>query len=525
MRLPLYSLRTAIMAQLVLLIMAAMLLIHVAEVKFSEKDQIASKVQAARMVVAAMEQDIRLLMGQGRGDFREICREPLLRRSMEVILSAGGFSDPTLVDSTGRLCGEGNEPFDGLVLGQAREALNGGWSSTLSGSTWGVIWLSPKDLLVSAPLYFEGRLLGAAAFKAPLTPIYQALRKAQRVIIAYILLDTLVLTLVGILLLSRIVVKPIHKLLKVAGEYKDGRVVSLPEETATNEIGELSRSLTGMLKRLEENKGELKAHIASLEKANRDLQQAQSDLIRSEKLASVGRLAAGVAHEIGNPLSISLGYLELLKKGDVSEEERRDFTDRLETEVTRINRIIRQLLDFSRPAGSRPQEVHVHEVLRNTIHILAPQPMMQEIELRFVPEAREDLLLADPGRLQQVFLNILMNAADALLGEGSGKGSAGEKRILVRTWDANGSITVEFTDTGPGIPSEELMRVFDPFYTTKEPGKGTGLGLSVCYRIVEEMGGSIQAECPEGAGATFCVTLPLANRNDCLTQSRKDAMV
>lgn len=506
------------MAQLVLLIMAAMLLIHVAEVKFSERNLTEARIQAGRMAMAALEQNARNLSMQAGS--RELGREPHLRESMAALLSPGGFSDPILVDPRGDLCWEGGEKADPQLLGLAREALTGGWCSRLSGSTWGAIWLSPRDLLLSAPLHFEGRLIGAAAFKAPLAPIYASLRKAQKVIIAYILLDTLILTLVGIWLLSRIVVKPIQKLLKTAGEYKDGRVISMPAETATNEIGELSRSLSGMLKRLEENKGELKAHIASLEKANAQLQQAQSELIRSEKLASVGRLAAGVAHEIGNPISISLGYLELLKKGDVSEEERKDFTDRLETEVARISRIIRQLLDFSRPAGARPEEMHVHDLLRSTMNILRPQPMMQEVDLQFLPGAEDDLLLADPGRLQQVFLNILLNGADAL----SENGAAGaERRILIRTGNAGGGITVEFTDTGPGIPKGELTHVFDPFYTTKEPGKGTGLGLSVCYRIVESMGGSIHAESREGAGATFLVTLPLAG--GILTQSRKGAKV
>jgi two-component system, NtrC family, sensor kinase len=506
------------MAQLVLLIMAAMLLIHVAELKFSEKSLIDSKVQAGRMAMAALEQNLGLLTGHGKGELREAGRDPLLFNRLHALLAAGGFSDPALVDSRGDLCWEGTGTTDRQVLGLAREALQGGGSTILSGSTWGVIGLGPKDLLISAPLYAEGRLLGAAAFKAPLAPIYASLRKAQKVIIAYILLDTLILTLVGIVLLSRIVVKPIHKLLKIAGEYRDGRVVSLPAETSTNEIGELSRSLTGMLKRLEENKGELKAHISSLENANAQLQQAQSELIRSEKLASVGRLAAGVAHEIGNPISISMGYLELLKKGDVSEEERRDFTDRLETEIARINRIIRQLLDFSRPASGRPEEMHVHEVLLNTMNILKPQPMMQEIELLFLPKAEDDRLLADPGRLQQVFLNILMNAADALSEDGGGSGG-GKKKIFVRTWNGGGDITVEFTDTGPGIPSGELTHVFDPFYTTKEPGKGTGLGLSVCYRIVENMGGAIRAECREGEGATFLVTLPLQKPRGDVSQS------
>lgn len=496
------------MAQLVFLILAAMLLIHVAELKFSEDSLTQSRLQACRMVMFALQENIATLLRSKGGDLREPLADPFLHQSMAGLLSKGGFADGLLIDARGKVRGSGDATQDDHILGLAREALETStWSSRFVGTTWGVVWLAPRDLLVSSPLFYQAKMIGAAAFRAPLTPIYETLRSIQKVVIAYILLDTIVLTLVGILLLSRIVVRPIRKLLKIASAYTDGRTVPLAVEGSTNEIGDLSRSLTLMLKRLDENKRELKDHIASLEKANTELQQAQRDLIRSEKLASVGRLAAGVAHEIGNPISISLGYLDLLKKGDVTEEEKQDFMNRLEVEITRINRIIRQLLDFSRPSRAKPEETHVHEVLSKTLNILGPQPMLQEVEVRYRPEAGDDLLFADPSRLQQVFVNIILNAGDALSLEGCS--CVQEKTLLIRTSNSDEKITIEFTDTGPGIPQEDLTHIFDPFYTTKEPGKGTGLGLSVCYRIVESMGGMIRAESPNGQGATILVTLPL----------------
>jgi signal transduction histidine kinase len=364
-------------------------------------------------------------------------------------------------------------------------------------------------MVLSAPLFFEGRPLCGLSVRTSLRPIYESLRESQKLILLYILLDTLILTIVGVVLLSRIVVKPIRKILGVAREYKGGDQIPIPAEASGDEIGELSRSLHFLLKRLEENKGELRNHIASLEKSNRELRQAQSDLIRSEKLASVGRLAAGIAHEIGNPIGITLGYLELLRKGDVSEEERRDFLGRIEHEVTRISRIIRQLLDFSRPSSGRLQKTRVHPLLVGTVNMLKPQPMMQEVEVRFDLEAARDEVLADPGRLQQVFLNLIMNAADALEEKGA-DGSGGAERFLgVRTGNVGDAVEIEFTDSGPGISGEELGRIFDPFYTTKEPGKGTGLGLSVSYRIVEDMGGAIRAESAPGKGTTLRITLPV----------------
>ncbi|MGE5838826.1 MAG: ATP-binding protein, partial [Deltaproteobacteria bacterium] len=344
-----------------------------------------------------------------------------------------------------------------------------------------------------------------------LLPLYDTLRSSQTVILVYILMDTVVLVFVGYVLLSRIVVKPIDKLLAMTGAYKDGFMVPSISESSKNEIGELTRSLSHMLRRLDENKRELQSHISSLEKANRDLRQAQDEIIRSEKLASVGRLAAGIAHEIGNPTGIILGYLDLLNSGDLTEAEKKDFLIRIESEIVRVNRIIRQLLDFSRPSSGEPVKTGVHDLLKTTLAMLEPQPMMGGVQTPLELKAQKDIVLADPNQLQQVFLNIILNAADALA---EGKDEAGPKHLKIRSEKVEGTIELRFSDNGPGIHDKDLLHIFDPFYTTKEPGKGTGLGLSVCYRIVEGLGGMIRAESKSGEGATIIVTLPLYEERD-----------
>jgi phosphoglycerate-specific signal transduction histidine kinase len=199
----------------------------------------------------------------------------------------------------------------------------------------GVVWLAKSDLTISAPLLREGRTIGGITIMGSLEPIYHNLRSSQGLILLYILLDSLILVMVGMVLLARIVVNPIHKLLKMTEEYKGGEMIPTLGEASRNEIGELSQALSIMLRRLDENKNELQAHIASLEKANKELQQAQDEIIKSEKLASVGRLSAGIAHEIGNPIGIVLGYLDLLKSSDIREDERTDYLNRIESEVAR----------------------------------------------------------------------------------------------------------------------------------------------------------------------------------------------
>jgi signal transduction histidine kinase len=321
-------------------------------------------------------------------------------------------------------------------------------------------------------------------------------------------LDALILAVVGIYLLSRIVVKPIQRLLKLTAGYKEGDLIPSIAESSRDEIGRLTRSMNIMLKRLDDNKRELKDHISSLEKANRDLQQAQNEIIRSEKLASVGRLAAGIAHEIGNPIGIILGYLELINKNESTEDEKKDFLNRIQSEITRVNQIIRQLLDFSRPSNGEPEETHIHELIKNTVNILTPQPVMGAIRIDYQLEATSDEIIADPNQLQQVFLNVILNAADSLAGKENAEAKDLGKVLTILSVDAGDAMELRFEDNGSGMSEEELVQMFDPFYTTKEPGEGTGLGLSVCYRIVEGLGGTIRAEGVKGQGTTIIITLP-----------------
>lgn len=509
MRFPVYSLRTGIMAQLTFLIIAAMLLINVVMVKFAERDLIQERLHTGRLLIRAVEQNLGPLIAGKTKKITEADLDFDFRKGVGRMLADSGFSDILLVNQ------EGNKIFStdyslgaeehGLV--SAREALSTGiWAHHFSGTAWSVIWLSKSDVRISAPLSLDGRLLGAMTISGSLLPLYETLRSSQMVILFYILMDTVVLVLVGYVLLSRIVVKPIDKLLTMTGAYKDGFMVPALPESSKNEIGDLTRSLSHMLRRLDENKRELQSHIASLEKANRDLRQAQDEIIRSEKLASVGRLAAGIAHEIGNPIGIILGYLDLLNSEDITEVDKRDFLNRIESEIIRVNRIIRQLLDFSRPSSGEPEKTRVHDLVKMTLGMLEPQPMMEGLRTTLELKAQKDTVLADPSQLQQVFLNIIMNAADAL-GERKGEAPAGQ--LTIRSESIEGSIELRFSDNGPGIPEKELLRIFDPFYTTKEPGKGTGLGLSVCYRIVEGLGGTIRAESKTGEGATIIVSLPL----------------
>ena len=398
------------------------------------------------------------------------------------------------------------------------------------GRSWGVFWLQPKYAVVQVPYFREDHWLGSLSILIDLTPVYQELRGTQSFIWLYVLINTVLLVFIGTNRLWRITGKPIQRLATRAEAYQpeDEHVFHLSSDEG-NEMTRLSRSLNQMTSRIEEDREILRGTVASLEAANLDLKQAQQDIIRAEKLASVGRLASGIAHEIGNPIGIVSGYLELLKQNPEDVGDRSEFIQRAEVELTRISGIIRQLLDFSRPTDDSRENVSMHRLIDDVVDMLKCQPMMADIDMRIRYQAEEDQVVANSQQIRQVLINLLMNAADAIDVDTNGAGG----HILLETRSnrqetsaAAAGFHIEVCDNGAGIPDDHMANIFDPFYTTKDPGKGTGLGLSVCYMIVDGLGGRIRAENRSEGGSWFTISFPLppadapvANGKDALTDA------
>ncbi len=381
------------------------------------------------------------------------------------------------------------------------------------GDTRGVFRVKPQYLVIASPWIKEGRIAGGLCTLLPLRGLYEQLRSFQQILAVYILINTLVFALIGLYRLSRITVKPLHSLLDRAEGYQgEGDLFSL-DEKRENEFTQLSRALNQMLYRISAGKEALRDTVRSLEKANRELKKAQHDIINAEKLASVGRLSAGIAHEIGNPVAIISGYLDLLKQGDIGEAEKREFIHRTEAEINRISRIIRQLLHFAKPSDGNLEPVSVHRVIREILEVFQYQPFLSKTALKLSLNAASDTVRANPGQLQQAFLNLIINAADAV--NAMDATSGGRLCIITENGsdhlnsEGNPLLKIEFIDNGPGISSEHMASIFDPFFTTKEPGRGTGLGLSVCFMIVEAIGGKIKAVSKEGEGTSMILHLPL----------------
>jgi signal transduction histidine kinase len=207
-----------------------------------------------------------------------------------------------------------------------------------------------------------------------------------------------------------------------------------------------------------------------------------------------------VAHEIGNPMAVLQGYLEMLSDGDLPKEQAQEYVGQMERSVGRISTIIRELLDFARPASEPLGHGEALTAVRAALKLCAPQPRFHDLTLVFEDiEGSLPVSLAT-ARLEQVMLNLLFNAADA---------SEAGGRIELRVLPGDQQVTISIRDEGHGIDEEGLRRVFDPFFTTKDPGEGTGLGLFVCYGIIQTCGGSMDVESTQGAGTTFTLALPV----------------
>jgi signal transduction histidine kinase len=235
--------------------------------------------------------------------------------------------------------------------------------------------------------------------------------------------------------------------------------------------------------------------------AYENLRRTQEQLLHSEKLAAVGQLISGVAHELNNPLTAILGYTQLLESSGQVGPLALSYSEKMYKQAQRTHRIVQNLLSFSRQHKPERIPVHVNTIVQDTLALRDYDLRMGQIRVHMDLAQDLPLIPADPHQLQQVFLNLINNAVDAIL-ENSADGD-----LWISSGVDDKAIFVEFTDSGPGV--KDPSRVFDPFYTTKPVGKGTGLGLSICYGIITEHGGNIRVKNSHPRGACFRIELPL----------------
>jgi two-component system, NtrC family, sensor kinase len=241
-------------------------------------------------------------------------------------------------------------------------------------------------------------------------------------------------------------------------------------------------------------------------KVHQQLEATQHQLVQAEKIASLGRMAAGVAHEINNPLAGILIYAELLARELEQDNPIRENVEIIINQTMRCQQIVTRLLDFSRQSLGRKRLFDVNEVLHACVDLVSHQAFFHNIKIEQDLDPGVPQIIGDPGQLQQVFTNLLLNSADAMSG-------SGKITITSRPAGSGSGVVLQFTDTGSGIPAEIRDKIFEPFFTTKPPGKGTGLGLSIVYGVIQRHGGSIEAYSPPEGGTIFTVILPLESED------------
>ena len=261
------------------------------------------------------------------------------------------------------------------------------------------------------------------------------------------------------------------------------------------------RTMLGMASPLLDAEGKPAGVIISVRDMTME-KKLEQQIIQSERLAAMGQMIGGFAHELNNPLTSILGMAELLQEGGVSEGARKQITI-LHQQARRAAEIVQNLQYFARPPAPGRSQVNLNELVQRTVQMQAYPLRKSNITVDFLQEPTIPAIVADPNQLMQVFLNLLLNAEQAIR-ESREKGT-----IRVRIGRNPDSVWIVFQDDGPGIAPENLTHIFDPFFTTRRPGRGTGLGLSICKTVLREHGGNIEAASAPGGGAVFTITLPV----------------
>ena len=337
-----------------------------------------------------------------------------------------------------------------------------------------------------------------------------------------------VFTAFGATLLRGRVVAPLERLAEGVHRASEGDLeLQLPEE-GVRETAAVARAFNALASALEMRTRALEKAVADLRQSNASLRAARDGLDRAERLAAVGHLASGVAHEVGNPVGALLALLDLLGREPGLSEEGRARVGTARQQGERVRAILRELLDFSRPARGEPCAVDLQALADATLDLVRPQRRYAGVEFSLEADPATPPAWADPAAVSQALLNLVLNAADAVLERDGGNVRislaptalhfrAGEAPSQAPERRSPDGVELSVEDDGPGVAPEQRERIFDPFFTTKDPGLGTGLGLSNALRVAEQQGGRLDLEAPlRGRGARFVLRLPAVGE-------RKDA--
>jgi hypothetical protein len=491
------SLTVTILAFLTCMLLSAWLLFSALAFKTSANDLYSQKGEYGRTlldVFAAQLPDVVPTFPEG---MIQAASPPAV--FAQKLADEGAFVRLSLLDANGKIIFTvGKEPGDIYLP----------FSGYLQSRDRGVVLQGGGAVARVIPVVRNGVTVGRAGIVLSLTGENERLERSQKLYIAYFVIDFILLLGVGSYILSQIVVKPINRLLAATEKITGGHYGQQVRVSGSAELVRLAESFNDMSLSLLGKERQVSEHVAALEGANEELRQAREEAVHTEKMASIGLLAAGMAHEVGTPLASIMGYAELLSGEQPVNPVIQDYAQRISGDCSRIDRIVRGLLDFARPRGSAVEACDVNHLVSATLQLLAQQGAFKLIKVANQPGERLPMALVDPHKLQQVLINLILNSRDAMPGGG---------KLALRTMQdacpaflrqTSCCLRLDVMDSGEGIPEEHLARIFDPFFTTKPPGKGTGLGLAISARIIEAFGGRITVKSTPGTGSCFTLWLP-----------------
>lgn len=387
---------------------------------------------------------------------------------------------------------------------------------------------SLSDIYYQVP-FREG---GVLSYRLSLQKLHQFLDEYKYIVFFTSIFVAALLVMIGYhLLFRRNILIPIQKLRDVAISFLNENWSARYEVNRRDELGRIGEALNEMAGKIVEKEKKLVLSIKSLQNANEEIESNKNEQLQIEKLASVGRLAAGVAHEVGNPLGAISGYVDILRRSlskiEKMEKEDLDLLDRIESETNRISKIIRALLQQARPPQDRIRAVAIKPILDRSLE-LAQIPDSVKVVWELEDQGAE--ALCEKDQLIQVILNLLINARHAVeakaasseekqikircvlrrlpLYQGQGEGASALDSSVVRALKPQNYWMISIVDNGVGISLEDQKKLFEPFFSTKETGKGTGLGLYVAKSIIESFRGAIVVQSEPGFGSSFSVFLP-----------------
>ncbi|MFA7059390.1 MAG: ATP-binding protein [Pedobacter sp.] len=497
------NLTVSILAFLSCLLLMAWLLFSLFAFRTAANDLYAQKGEHARMLLATFVSQLPEII--------PIYPEGIIPTNSPAAIYAQKLAEETsfmrltLLDANGKVI---------YTIGRDSSDIYQPFSGSPSLAAGSFVLPAGAGMVCIAPVTRNGLVVGQTGLALSLNSENERLKRSRQLFLAYFALDFILLLGIGAFILSRIVVTPVNRLLAATQKIIAGHYGQRVRVTGSSELAQLAESFNEMSETLLLKDQQVTAHVSALEKASADLGLAREETLRSEKMASIGLLAAGMAHEVGTPLASIMGYAELLSGEQPYSAVVQDYSQRIAEGCASIDRIIRGLLDYAHPHSNSVGPVDIRRLVGETVELLTRQGAFKLITVTSWFSEALPLALVDSHQLQQVLINLLLNSRDAM--------PEGGKLIIRGTIDsslslpghAEGYVRIDVLDTGTGIPVEHQQRIFDPFFTTKAPGKGTGLGLAISARIIEDMGGRIVVKSQVAKGSCFSVMLPVEAMKD-----------